>query len=87
MELLMTESHIYLQDIISSPSLTGQSNNKYVFHQVEFDTKKKLEAQNPGVILLFRVSLQICFWEEVEESMFPMSRDPIVSNKETYSIP
>ena len=40
---------MYLQDIKSSPSLTGQNNNKNynMFHQVEFVDKKKLEAQNP----------------------------------------
>ena len=48
MELLMTESHMYLLDIISSPTIVGQNSNRtYVFHQVEFVDKNNLEAENP----------------------------------------
>ena len=49
MDLLMTEYHMHLQDIKSSPSLTGQKKTKIknIFHQDEFVDKKRLEAQNP----------------------------------------
>ena len=44
----MTESHMYLLDIVSSPTIMGQNNNRiYVFHQFEFVDKNNLEAQNP----------------------------------------
>ena len=44
----MTESQMYLLDIKSSLSLTGQHKNReIVFHQVEFVDKNNLEAQNP----------------------------------------
>ena len=52
MELLMTESHMYLQDIKSSPSLTGQ-NNVISMSSIRLNllTKKNLAAeilsQNP----------------------------------------
>ena len=47
MELLMTESHMYLLDIKFRLSLTGQHNNReIIFHQVEFVNKNNLEAQN-----------------------------------------
>ena len=47
MEFLMTESHMHLQDIKSSPHLCREQQQKYVFHQVEFVDKNNLEAQNP----------------------------------------
>ena len=44
----MTEWHMYLLDIKSSPTLIGQNNNiTYVFYQVELVDKNKLGAQNP----------------------------------------
>ena len=40
MALLMAESHVYLLDIKSSPTLIGQNKNRtYVLHQVEFVNK------------------------------------------------
>ena len=43
----MTESHMHIQDIKSSPSLTGHNNSRtYVFHQVEFVDKNNLKGQN-----------------------------------------
>ena len=44
----MTESHMYLQDIESSPSLyRSEQQYKYVFNQVELVDQNNLEARNP----------------------------------------
>ena len=49
MELPWQKYHIYLLDIKSSPSPTGQNNNnKNVFNLVQFVNKNNLEAQNPS---------------------------------------
>ena len=48
MELLMRESHMYLQDIKSSPlTYWPEQEQKYVFYQVEFVDKNNFEAWNP----------------------------------------
>ena len=62
MELPVTESHVYLLDIKSSPSLIGQNNNRtYVFHQVEFvDKITTWKLKTPGGILLLQVLVQVC---------------------------
>ena len=49
MELLMPESHMHLQDIKSSPSLTGQKDTSSMSSiRLNLLTKSNLETQNPG---------------------------------------
>ena len=61
MELLMTESHMHLQDIKSTPSLTGQNNNKGMSSiRLNLLTKTTWKLKTPGGILVFRVLVQNC---------------------------
>ena len=54
MEILITESHMYLLDIESSPSLNGQNNNRRMSSiRLNFLTKKMFKLKTPGVILVF----------------------------------
>ena len=49
MELLMTESHIHLQDIKSSPSLTGQNSNRSMSSiRLNLLTKTTWKLKTPG---------------------------------------
>ena len=60
MELLITEFHMHLQDIKSSPSVTGQNNNICVSSiRLNLLTKKTWMLKTPGGILVFRVLVQV----------------------------
>ena len=54
-------SHMHLQDIKSSPSLTGQ-NNKIKTSSISLDlsTKTTWKLETSGGILVFRVLVQVC---------------------------
>ena len=68
--ILMTESHIYLLDIKSSPSLTGQITNRSM-SSIRFNLLTKTQKlKTPGGIIVFRVLVQVCTGlEEGEEVM------------------
>ena len=60
MELLMTESHMYLLDIRSSTSVTGQNNHRNMSSIVlNLLTKTTWKLKTPGGILVFRVLVQV----------------------------
>ena len=61
MEILMTESHMYLPDIKSSPSLTSQNNNRKMSSvRLNVLTNTTWKLKTPGGILVFRVLVQVC---------------------------
>ena len=63
MELFMTESHMPLQDIKSSTSLTGQNNNRSMTSiRLNLFTKTTWKLRTPGGILVFQVLVQV--WEK-----------------------
>ena len=63
MELLMTESHMYLLDIRSSTSVTGQNNHRNMSSIVlNLLTKTAWKLKTPGGILVFRVLVQVWGW-------------------------
>ena len=77
MELLMTESHMYLPDIKSSPSLTGQNNNRKMSSiRLNLLTKTTWKLKTPGGILVFRVLMQV--WAE-ELSASGAQEEPLKS--------
>ena len=60
MELLMRLSHMYLQDIKSSPSLTGQTSNRSVSSiRLNLLTKTTWKLKTPGGILVFQILVQV----------------------------
>ena len=62
MELLMTESHMHLQDIKSSPSPTGQNSNRSMSSiRLNLLTKTTWKLKTPGGILVFRVLVQVWY--------------------------
>ena len=61
MELLMTESHMHLQYIKSSPSHTGHNSNRSMSSfRLNLLTKTTWKLKPPGGILVFRVLGQVC---------------------------
>ena len=61
MELLMTESLMYLLDIKSSPLLTGKHNNREMsFIRLNLSTKTTWKLKTPGGMLIFRLLVQVC---------------------------
>ena len=61
MELLMTESHMYLLDIKSNPSLIGQNNNREMSSiRLNLSTKTTWKLKTPGGILVFRLLVHVC---------------------------
>ena len=64
----MTESHMHLQDIKSSPSLTGQNNNRSMSSiRLNLLTKTTWKLKTPGGILVFRVLVQVCLKGDCQE--------------------
>ena len=60
MELHMTESHMYLQDIKTSPSLTGQNNDiRMCSIRLNLLTKTTWKFKTPGRILVIQVIVQV----------------------------
>ena len=61
MELLMTESHMYLLDIKSSPSLTVQNSIRSMSSiRLNLLTKTTWKLKTPGGILVCLVLVQVC---------------------------
>ena len=59
-ELIMTESHMYLQDIKSSPSRTGHNSNISVSSiRLNMLTKSTWKLKTPRGVLVFRVLVQV----------------------------
>ena len=67
MELLMTESHMHLRDIKSSPYLTGHNNFRSMSSiRLNLLTKTTWKLKTPGGILVFRVLVQI--WQMMADN-------------------
>ena len=74
MELLMTESHMLLQDIKSSPSLTGHIVNRSMPSiRLNLLTKTTWKLKTPGGILVFRVLVQVCLRAARSSLDFPQN--------------
>ena len=85
MELIMTESHMHLQDIKSSPSLTGQNNNRNMsLIRLNLLTKTTWKLKTPGGILVFWMLLQV--WSSVNIINLVESSVPHVTQMRISSV-
>ena len=80
MEFLMTESHMYLQDIESSPSLTGHTNHRSTSSiRLNLLTKTTWKLKTPGGILVFRVLVQV--WGDMMKGLVNDTSCLVTANK------